>query len=146
MTDYPPRERAAYPLFHRLATRWRDDDVYGHMNNVVYYEYFDTAVNRWLVQSGALEVPHGPVVGLVAETGCKYIASVGFPDELEVGLSTLRVGGSSVIYGLGLFRAGEEEASALCRFVHVYVDTATRKPVPLPDSFRLALRELAQRG
>ncbi|MEL6792952.1 MAG: thioesterase family protein [Pseudomonadota bacterium] len=146
MTDFPPRERAAYPIFHRLMTRWRDDDVYGHMNNVVYYEYFDTAVNRWLVASGALEVPNGPVVGLVAETGCRYFASVGFPDELEIGLSTMRVGGSSVIYGLGLFRAGEAEVSAACRFVHVYVDTATRKPTPLPDSFRAALGALAPRG
>ena len=142
MTDYPPQNRAAYPVFHRLMTRWRDDDVYGHMNNVVYYEYFDTAVNRWLVESGALEVPNGPVVGLVAETSCKYLSSVGFPDELEIGLSTLRVGTSSVIYGLGLFRAGEPEASALCRYVHVYVGATSRRPESLPERMREALVDL----
>ena len=146
MTDYPSAERAAYPVSHRLQTRWRDDDVYGHMNNVVYYEYFDTAVNRWLVESGALRVPDGPVVGLVAETSCKYLASVGFPDELEIGLSTMRVGSSSVIYGLGLFRAGEARASALCRYVHVYVGSVKRRPEPLPESMREALSALAPKS
>lgn len=144
MTDFPPSERAAYPVFHQLPTRWRDDDVYGHMNNVVYYEYFDTVVNRWLVESDALRVPDGPVVGLVAETGCKYLSSVGFPDVLDIGLMTLRQGSSSVIYGLGLFRAGEAEAAALCRFVHVYVDAETRRPTPLPESMRQALAALAK--
>lgn len=142
MTDYPSGARAAYAVTHRLPTRWRDDDVYGHMNNVVYYEYFDTVVNRWLVESGALEVPNGPVVGLVAETSCKYVSSVGFPDTLEVGLTTLRVGRSSVVYGLALFRERETEASALCRYVHVYVDSETRRPTPLPDRMRAALKAL----
>ena len=142
MTDFPPPDRAAYPVFQSMTTRWRDDDVYGHMNNVVYYEYFDTAVNRWLIESGALEVPKGPVVGLVAETSCRYLASVGFPDTLDIGLSALRVGRSSVVYGLGLFRAGLADPAALCRYVHVYVDAETRRPTPLPETMRAQLEAL----
>lgn len=142
MTDFPPSERSAYPVFQSMTTRWRDDDVYGHMNNVVYYEYFDTAVNRWLIESGALKVPNGPVVGLVAETSCRYLASVGFPDALDIGLSALRVGRSSVVYGLGLFRAGSAEAAALCRYVHVYVDAENRRPTALPDDMRVRLEAL----
>lgn len=142
MTDFPPSERAAYPVFQSMTTRWRDDDVYGHMNNGVYYEYFDTAVNRWLIESDALEVPNGPVVGLVAETSCRYLASVGFPDKLDIGLSALRVGRSSVVYGLGLFRSGEAGAAALCRYVHVYVDAENRRPKPLPETMRARLQAL----
>lgn len=139
MTDYPPNRRAGYRVFHETRTRWRDDDVYGHMNNVVYYEYFDTAVNEWLVSSEALRVPDGPVVGLVAETSCKYLASVGFPDRISVGLRAERIGRTSVVYGLALFGEGREEAAALCRYVHVYVDAATRRPTPLPETMRAAL-------
>ena len=142
MTDYPPPARTAYPVLQRIPTRWNDNDVYGHMNNVVYYEYFDTAVNRWLIDAKALDVPHGPVVGLVAETNCRFTASLGFPDVLETGLSALRVGTSSVVYGLGLFREGHETAAAICRYVHVYVDSASRRPTPLPESFREALETL----
>ena len=122
--------------------RWADTDIYGHMNNVVYYEYFDTAVNRWLVEADALDVPRGPVVGLVAETSCKYLASVGFPDVLEIGLGAMRIGSSSVVYGLALFREGEAEAAALCRYVHVYVDSTSRRPTPLPERMRTALTAL----
>lgn len=146
MTDYPPAERAAYPVIHEAATRWRDDDVYGHMNNVVYYEYFDTTVNRWLSESGALQVPNGPQIGLVAETSCKYLSGVGFPDALEIGLAALRVGRTSVVYGLGLFRRGEGTAAALCRYVHVYVDAATRRPEPLPAAMREALARVEVEG
>ena len=142
MTDFPAAARGAYPVMHHLATRWNDNDVYGHMNNVVYYEYFDTAVNRWLIEAGALDVPNGPIVGLVAESNCRFLASLGFPDMLEVGLSTLRVGKSSVTYGVALFRAGAPEAAAVCRYVHVYVDSASRRPTPLPESFRAALEAL----
>lgn len=142
MTDFPPATRSAYPVMHRIATRWNDNDVYGHMNNVVYYEYFDTVVNRWLIESGALEIPHGPVVGLVAETNCRFIASLGFPDVLETGLSTLRVGKSSVTYGVALFREDEETPAAICRYVHVYVDSSSRRPTPLPEKFRSALEAL----
>jgi acyl-CoA thioester hydrolase len=130
--------REAFPVRYASATRWRDDDVYGHMNNVVYYEYFDTAVNRWLRESGALDVPRGPVVGLVAETSCRYFASVGFPDPVETGLSVARIGRTSVVYALALF-GREAEAAAACRYVHVYVDAATRRPTPLPDAMRSLL-------
>ena len=143
MNDYPTAARAAYPLLTPMTTRWRDDDVYGHMNNVVYYEYFDTAVNQWLIESGALDVPGGPVIGLVAETSCRYLASVGFPDRLEVGLSALRIGRTSVVYGLGLFRAGAADAAALCRYVHVYVDAETRRPTPLPAEFAAELHKIS---
>lgn len=143
MDEYPEAARAAFPHYQRIPTRWNDNDVYGHMNNVVYYEYFDTAVNRWLISSGALAVPHGPVVGLVAETRCRFLASLGFPDMLEVGLSALRVGTSSVTYGLGLFREGDAAPAALCRYVHVYVAEETRRPAPIPESLRAALKSLA---
>lgn len=142
MDTYPKPARSAFPVIRPATTRWRDNDVYGHMNNVVYGEYFDTAVNQWLIRSGGLDVPGGPVVGLVAETSTRYLASVGYPDDLELGLSALRVGTSSVVYGLGLFLAGAEDAAALCRFVHVYVDSETRRPTPLPESFRSALEAL----
>lgn len=143
MEDYPDAARRAFPEIQAIPTRWNDNDVYGHMNNVVYAEYFDTAVNRWLIGAGALDVPGGPVVGLVAETRCKFLSSVGFPDRLETGLSALRVGSSSVVYGLGLFREGAETPAAICRYVHVYVDAASRRPTPLPDSLRRALAALA---
>ncbi|MFN3263125.1 MAG: acyl-CoA thioesterase [Pikeienuella sp.] len=143
MDHYPKPERAAFPAFQRIPTRWNDNDVYGHMNNVVYYEYFDTAVNRWLIGSGALDVPAGPFLGLVAETRCRFLAGVGFPDILEIGLSALRVGTSSVTYGLGLFREGEPTPAAVCRYVHVYVAAETRRPIPIPESLREALAALA---
>lgn len=143
MEAYPEPARRAFPVMQAMSTRWNDNDVYGHMNNVVYSEYFDTAVNRWLIRSGALDVPDGPVVGLVAEISCRFLSSIGFPDDLEIGLSTLRVGTSSVVYGLALFQAGAETPAALCRYVHVYVDAKTRKPTPLPDSFRAALQALS---
>lgn len=143
MTEYPEASRDAFPVTQRLPTRWRDNDAYGHMNNVVYYEYFDTAVNRWLIESGALAVPNGPVIGLVAETSCRYFAALGFPDILEVGISTLRVGRSSVVYGMGLFREDEAEAAALCRYVHVYVDADSRRPTALPERMQNALSDLS---
>lgn len=141
MSSDRPR-RAAFPLRYAYAPRWRDDDVYGHMNNVVYYEYFDTAVNRWLVESGALPVPRGPVIGLVVETTCRYFAPLSFPESLEVGLAVERVGRTSVTYALALF-GGDDEAAASCRYVHVYVDAATRRPAQLPEALRAALDRLA---
>lgn len=146
MENYPEAARRAFPEIQAIPTRWNDNDVYGHMNNVVYAEYFDTAVNRWLIDSGALEVPGGRVVGLVAEMRCKFLSSVGFPDRLETGLSALHVGNTSVIYGLGLFRAGAETPAALCHYVHVYVESASRRPTPLPESLRRALAVLGPDG
>ncbi len=140
-----PAARASYNAFPHhlaLATRWMDNDVYGHVNNVQYYSYFDTAVNHYLIQSGWLDIHHGDVVGLVVETRCTYHASIAFPDELEVGLRVERLGNSSVRYGIGIFRKGETEAVAEGYFVHVYVDRQTNTPVKLPQSLRVVLEPL----
>ena len=143
MTETDRPTRAAFPVLHPVTTRWHDNDVYGHMNNVVYYGLFDTAVNRWLVETAGLAVPGGPVIGLVAETGCRYFASVGFPEALEVGLAAERVGRTSITYRLAVFGA-EAHAAALCRYVHVYVDATTRRPVPLPERLRAAADAIAR--
>ena len=143
MTDFPPAEREAYSLFFPMTTRWRDNDVYGHINNAYYYEFFDTAVNQWLLKTEALDLPHGPVVGLVAETACKFLSSISYPQQIEVGLTTLRVGASSVIFGLGLFAEKSNEAAALCRFVHVYVDQESRRPTPIPATMLEKLTQIA---
>lgn len=140
-----PAARASYNAFpHHLAltTRWMDNDVYGHVNNVQYYSYFDTAVNHYLIQSGWLDIHHGEVVGLVVETRCTYHASVAFPDELEVGLRVERLGNSSVRYGIGIFRKGEQEAAAEGYFIHVYVDRKTNTPVRVPETLRQVLQPL----
>ncbi len=137
MTGRPvPLPRAAFRHFTAIDTRWHDNDVFGHVNNVVYYAYFDTAVNRHLTDAGLLDVNASQIVGLVAETGCTYFAPVAYPDRLEVGLAVARLGTSSVTYRLGLFRAGEAMTAALCRFTHVYVDRASGRPAPIPDGHR----------
>lgn len=133
--DRPTRE--ALPHRMPMTTRWSDNDAYGHMNNVVHYALFDTAVNLWLRERAGLLVPGGPVIGLVAETGCRYFAEAGYPDPVEVGLGTARVGRSSITYRLALF-GPDAPAVAVCRYVHVYVDAATRRPVPLPAPLRAA--------
>lgn len=142
MTDFPSTERIAYSLFFPMTTRWRDNDVYGHINNAYYYEFFDTAVNQWLLKTEALDLPDGPVIGLVAETACKFRSAVSYPQQLEVGLTTLRVGKSSVIFGMGLFAEKANEAAALCRFVHVYVDQESRRPTPIPAAMLEKLKLL----
>lgn len=133
--DRPTRD--AFPYSVPMTTRWSDNDAYGHMNNVVHYALFDTAVNVWLRAQAGVVVPGGSVIGLVAETGCRYFAEIGYPDPVEVGLGTARVGGSSITYRLALF-GPEGPAVAVCRYVHVYVDAATRRPVPLPAPLREA--------
>lgn len=141
MNDDRP-ERGAFRVLMAWPTRWRDNDLFGHMNNVVYYEYFDSAVNHWLC-SGALEgAPNGPVIGLVAETQCRYFVGVAYPEPVEVGLRVDRIGTSSVTYGLALFGPGPL-AAAVCRYVHVYVETSTRRPTPLPVAFRAALAQIS---
>lgn len=135
-----PRE--AYAHFLPLATRWMDNDVYGHVNNVQYYSYFDTAVNHYLIQSGWLDIHGGDVVGLVVETRCSYAASVAFPDELDVGLRVEKIGNSSVRYGIAIFRRGEDLAAAEGHFIHVYVDRRSNAPVRVPDALREVLAPL----
>jgi acyl-CoA thioester hydrolase len=138
----PRARRVDYALFETFLTRWRDNDVYGHLNNAVYYEYVDTIVNRWLIRSGALDVLDGAVVGLVVETGCTFHASLGFPEPVEAGLRVDRIGRSSVTYGIGLFAAGESLAAAEARFTHVCVDRDSRRPVSVPAQLRAALETL----
>ena len=120
-----------------------DNDVFGHVNNVVYYAYFDTAVNGYLIDEGVLDIMASPVVGLVVETGCTYFESVAFPERLEAGLAVTQLGRSSVRYAVGIFRAGAESAAAQGHFVHVYVDRATQRPAEIPPNIRRALEDLA---
>lgn len=141
MRQAPPT-RAEFPHFETYQTRWRDNDVYAHMNNATFYEYVDTLVNRWVIGTGALRVPDGPTICLVAETGCVYYDRLGFPEPVEAGLRIDRVGASSIAYGVGLFRPGAPTAAARARFVHVCVDAATRRPTPIPDALRAALADL----
>lgn len=135
-----PRE--AFAHFLPLATRWMDNDVYGHVNNVQYYSYFDTAVNHYLITSGWLDIHKGDVVGLVVETRCSFAASIAFPDELDIGLRVEKLGNSSVRYGIGIFRRGEPLAAAEGHFVHVYVDRQTNTPVRVPEALRAVLAPL----
>jgi acyl-CoA thioester hydrolase len=138
--------RNAYPHFLSISTRWIDNDVYGHVNNVVYYSYFDTVVNEYLIRHGVLDIEHGQTIGLVVETRCNYFSPLVFPDRIDAGLRVARLGTSSVRYEVGLFKEGENMPAAQGHFVHVYVDRATRRPVALPDAWRAALQLLAADG
>jgi acyl-CoA thioester hydrolase len=137
-----PDGREAYRHFTPLATRWMDNDAYGHLNNVVYYSLFDTAVNRYLIEAGALDIHRGTTIGLVVETHCNYFASVEFPMPVEAGIRVAHRGASSVRYEIGIFAAGEPLCAARGHFIHVYVDRETRRPVPLPDALLAALKPL----
>ena len=143
MTRTAPSTRAGYRDFQTITTRWADNDAYGHMNNVVHYALFDTAVNAWLIGRGVLDIQNGDQVGLVVETGCRYFAEMAFPDTVHAGLRVAKLGSSSVRYEIGLFRNDEDAASAEGFFVHVYVDARTRKPKPLNDALRAALETIA---
>jgi acyl-CoA thioester hydrolase len=137
------RRRDAYRWIMTIATRWADNDAYGHVNNTVYYEWFDTAVNRWLVEGGLLDIRRGDPIGLVVETGCSYFSPLSFPSDVEVGIAVDRLGTSSVTYRIGIFAVGSAEPSAQGRFTHVYVDRESRRPVSLPPEWRAALERLA---
>lgn len=141
-----PSTRADYRTFRTITTRWMDNDVYGHMNNVVHYSLFDTAVNGWLVEQGVLDVNGGDQVGLVVETGCRYVAEMAFPDIVHAGIRVARLGTSSVRYEIGLFRNDEPQAAAEGFFVHVYVDRASRRPKPLGAALRAALQTISIDG
>jgi acyl-CoA thioester hydrolase len=144
MTSERPRPevRSSYRHFSAVATRWMDNDAYGHVNNVVYYSWFDTVVNRYLIEAGALDIHAGAVIGLVIETHCNYFASLAFPQQIDAGLRVAQLGRTSVRYEVGLFAQGEQETAAAGHFVHVYVDKATRRPVELPGALRAALQPL----
>jgi acyl-CoA thioester hydrolase len=141
-----PPARAAYRAFRPITTRWADNDLYGHVNNVQYYAFFDTVVNGHLIERGVLDIHAGPVIGLVVETTCRYFAPLAFPEPVEGGLRVDRLGCSSVSYGVAIFRAGAERAAAAGHFVHVYVDRATRRPVALPGALRAELERLVLPG
>ena len=136
------KKRNDFLHFESIGTRWMDNDAYGHVNNVVYYSCFDTAVNRFLIVNGVLDIEHGPVIGLVIETQCNYFSSVAFPDTISVGVSVTKLGNSSVRYDVGIFRQDEEIASAQGHFVHVYVDRETRKPTAIPADMRTLLNSI----
>jgi len=134
--------RSAYARFSTITTRWMDNDIYGHVNNVTYYSYFDTAVNTYLIEAGVLDIHQGEVIGLVIETHCNYFAPLSFPNPVEAGIRVAHVGRSSVRYEIGLFESGVDTAAACGHFVHVYVDRTTRRPVDLPAPFVAALQRI----
>ena len=144
MTEKPkPTQRSDYKEFSHIETRWNDNDSYGHVNNIVYYSYFDTAVNRHLIQQGVLDLTSSDAIGLVIESKCTYISPITFPDTVAVGLKVIHLGNSSVRYQIGLFCNDSELASAVGEFVHVYVNRTSNKPVSIPDDTRKVLQALS---
>ena len=142
-TSRAPQEIAAnYRWFCDITTRWMDNDVYGHVNNVTYYSYFDTAANLYLVQEGGLDILKSAVIGVVAESKCSYRAAVAYPETLRAGLRVDHLGNRSVTYGIGIFSGQNESAAAFGSFVHVFVDRASRAPVAIPDDIRAALARI----
>jgi acyl-CoA thioester hydrolase len=147
MSTHPPAKpaaepRSAYKAFRAITTRWMDNDAYGHVNNVIYYSWFDTAVNAHLIEQGVLDIHQGETIGLVIETQCNYFAPLAFPQTIEAGIRVAKLGSSSVRYEVGLFAQGEPLTAAKGHFVHVYVDRATRRPVPLPAPLKTVLEQL----
>jgi acyl-CoA thioester hydrolase len=140
------RKRSDFRHFHRITTRWMDNDAYGHVNNVVYYSWFDTVVNQYLIVNGVLDVEKSPVIGLVVETQCNYFAPVSFPEEISAGLRVTKLGKSSVRYEVGIFRGNDQEAAAHGHFVHVYVDRESRKPAEIPSAMRALLQTVLVEG
>lgn len=138
--------RTAYRRFLAIPTRWMDNDSYGHVNNVTYYSYFDTAVNEHLIREGGLDIANDPVIGLVVETACTFHASLSFPETIDAGLAITKLGRSSVAYRIGLFRRGEDDPAATGRFVHVWVDRGSQRPVEVPSRIRAALERLVVPG
>ena len=149
MSDDPDERcgRADYPHFLEIQTRWNDNDVYGHVNNVEYYAYFDTVINDWLIREGGLDIHGaGDAIGVCAESHCTYREALSFPEPIEAGLRVGKLGNSSVRYEIGIFRQGEERAGADGWFVHVFVDPETREPRPIPEGLRVALERLRPTG
>ncbi|HJQ41613.1 MAG TPA: thioesterase family protein [Jatrophihabitantaceae bacterium] len=142
MTDPRALRRADFAVLRTLPTRWSDDDTYGHVNNVVHYLMFDTAVNGWLLEASGVDIRELPAIGVVVETSCQYFAELRFPETVTAGLGLERKGTSSVVYRLALFGESSESPAAAGRFVHVYVDRHTRKPVPIPPEIDAALSRL----
>jgi acyl-CoA thioester hydrolase len=138
----PQLSRADYSHFVTIPTRWIDNDIYGHVNNIVYYAFFDTAINQYLITEGGLDITGGQVIGLAAETHCQFLQSLAFPDVAEVGLRVEKLGNRSVRYELAIFKQHDADAAATGYFVHVFVDRQTRRAVPIPETIRIALARL----
>ena len=134
--------RDQYKFFKGITTRWSDNDRYGHVNNVTYYSYFDTAANCYLIEQGGFDIDNSPVIGYVVSSACEYKSAVAYPDKIEAGLRVDRLGNSSVQYGVAIFKEGDEVAAAHGYFVHVFVDRLTQKPVAIPEQLRCALEEI----
>lgn len=137
-----PSSRNEYIYFSKLGTRWNDNDIYGHMNNIVYYELFDTAVNKWLIKNQLLDIKKGDNIGLIVQSGCNYFSSLGYPEDVDAGIRVTKIGNSSIRYEVGLFQENKQLASAEGFFIHVYVDRSTNKPLPLDNIFKEALRSI----
>jgi acyl-CoA thioester hydrolase len=142
MSSIDSASRSSFKVLRPIQTRWLDNDHYGHVNNVMYYAYFDTAVNGWLMDATGVDTRELDAIGLVVETSCRFLKSISFPDDLFAGLRLQKLGNSSVIYDIALFREQESDPAAVAKFVHVYVDAKTRKSVPVPDVIRQALAQL----
>lgn len=142
MSKVAPPTRADYRIFYPKSTRWSDNDIYGHVNNVTYYSYFDTTLNRYLIEEGGLDISDGSIVGYVVSSGCEYHAPISYPEPIEAGLRVERLGTSSVRYGLAIFRQGQDQAVAHGYVVHVFVDRSEDKSVPIPENLRAALEKL----
>jgi acyl-CoA thioester hydrolase len=134
--------RQAYPHFQAITTRWKDNDVYGHVNNVEYYSYFDTVINAYLIRAGGLDIHAGDSIGLCVESHCRFDGPLEFPETVDAGLRVAQLGRSSVRYEIGLFRAGDDKPAAEGWFVHVFVDRATRRPQAIPEKLRQVLERL----
>ena len=145
-TETRSDRRVDYPWFLAIPTRWMDNDTYGHVNNVVYYSYFDTVVNEHLIRAGGLDIREAPVIGLVAETSCRFFRPLSFPDTIDAGLRVTKVGTSSVTYQIALFVRDDDTPAATGRFVHVWVERATQRPTSVPEPVRAALAPLLTVG
>lgn len=146
MSRPAPRPLSAYRYTLPITTRWMDNDVFGHVNNVTYYSWIDTAVNRFLIDNKLLDIVASPTVGIVAETSCRYLKQISYPDPVTVGVGVLALGRSSVRYSVGVFRSHEQDASAEAHFVHVYCERATMRPVPIPDFIRAEMEKIVIEG
>ena len=142
MSRPQPSLRSEYRYFAPITTRWNDNDIYGHVNNVAYYAYFDTVANVYLIEQAQLDIHQADVVGFVVNSGCNYFAPIAFPEKINAGLRVNRLGASSVEYGIAIFKEGEEFAAAEGHFVHVFVERKSNKSVPIPESIRQALEKI----
>ena len=135
-------KRKDYKVFYPMSTRWMDNDIYGHINNVTYYSYFDTAVNKYLIENAGLDIHNSPIVGYVVHSNCNYVSGLSFPDVIEIGLRVDKIGNSSVTYAIGVFKKGAEKVSARGEFIHVFVNRKENKSVSIPKSILIALKKI----